>query len=68
MFLVVIGAISESVRVWKRWFLAVWTCVDFEGCVVAPPESEAWGQPRGSGAEGDGVSVEGLGRLFACER
>ncbi len=46
MFLVVIGAISESVRVWKRWFLAVWTGVDFSVCVVAPPGERSVGAGR----------------------
>ncbi len=45
----------------------MWTYVDFSVCVVAPPESEAWGQAVGSGAEGVGVSVEGSEWLFARE-
>ncbi len=47
MLLVVIGAIRETVRVWKRWFLAVWTGVDFSVCVVAPPGERSVGAAKG---------------------
>ncbi len=43
------------------------TGVDFSVCVVAPPGERSVGQPRGSGAEGVGVSVERPGRTFVCE-
>ncbi len=46
------------VRVLGRvdWCGLVWT---LRSARWRPPESEAWGQPMGSGAEGVGVSVEG---------
>ena len=64
MFLVVIGTISESVRVWRRWFVAVWTGVDFSVCVVAPPGERSVGAGRGEAVRrGVEVSVEEPGRL-----